>query len=81
MHSYLYAMGFGGPEYEATYVPDVEDVSFSGSRVTHEVNATVYYDGFIDTDYGGGGLSFVYRNVGFRKTYNVNDIDLANWGF
>ena len=74
-------MGFGGPEYEATYVPDVEDVSFSGSRVTHEVNATVYYDGFIDTDYGVGGLSFVYRNVGFRKTYNVNDIDLANWGF
>lgn len=79
--SYLYAMGFGGPEWEATYDPDIETATISGSQVRHKVHATVYYEGFVESGLGGGAFSLVYQNVGFDKYYNVNSIDLEDWGF
>ena len=78
--SYLYYIQAGDYDWQEIYVPHVEDVSFSGSILTHEVNATVYYNGFVDdSNHSGAGIELVYENVGFEEDYNVNNINLANF--
>lgn len=80
--SYLYYIQAGDLDWQEIYVPHVEDVSFSGSILTHEVSATVYYNGFVDDSaQTGASIELVYENVGFEKNYNVNNINLAEFGF
>ena len=41
-----------------------------------------YYNGFVDDSaQTGAGIELVYENVGFEKDYNVNNINLADFGF